>query len=44
VQLIDDLDESEGVETIRYALDGQEYEIDLRSLQVRSTFRAAGAA
>lgn len=27
--LIDDLDGSEGAETIRYAFDGQEYEIDL---------------
>ena len=29
VMLIDDLDESEGAETIRYSVDGQEYEIDL---------------
>ncbi|MCU1671361.1 MAG: hypothetical protein JWP40_4288 [Blastococcus sp.] len=29
VVLIDDLDDSEGAETIRYAVDGQEYEIDL---------------
>jgi hypothetical protein len=27
--LIDDLDGSEGAETIRYSVDGQEYEIDL---------------
>jgi|tagenome__1003787_1003787.scaffolds.fasta_scaffold20729333_1 hypothetical protein len=29
VMLIDDLDGSEGAETITYAVDGQEYEIDL---------------
>jgi hypothetical protein len=29
VMLIDDLDGSEGAETIRYSVDGQEYEIDL---------------
>ena len=29
VVLIDDLDGSEGEETLRYAVDGQEYEIDL---------------
>ena len=29
VILIDDLDGSEGVETLRYTVDGQEYEIDL---------------
>jgi hypothetical protein len=29
VMLIDDLDGSEGVETITYSVDGQEYEIDL---------------
>ena len=29
VMLIDDLDQSEGAETIRYSVDGKEYEIDL---------------
>ena len=29
VVLIDDLDGSEGEETLRYTVDGQEYEIDL---------------
>ncbi len=29
VMLIDDLDGSQGAETIRYTVDGQEYEIDL---------------
>src|SRR4051812_1748789 len=29
VMLIDDLDGSEGAETIRYSVDGQDYEIDL---------------
>jgi hypothetical protein len=29
VVLIDDIDGTEGVETIRYTVDGQEYEIDL---------------
>jgi hypothetical protein len=29
VMLIDDLDGSEGAETIRYSIDGQEYEVDL---------------
>jgi hypothetical protein len=29
VMLIDDLDGSEGAETIKYSVDGQEYEIDL---------------
>ena len=29
VMLIDDLDGSEGAETIRYSVDGKEYEIDL---------------
>jgi hypothetical protein len=29
VMLIDDLDGSDGAETIRYTIDGQEYEIDL---------------
>jgi hypothetical protein len=29
VMLIDDLDQSEGAETIRYSVDGKDYEIDL---------------
>jgi len=29
IMLIDDLDGSEGAETIKYGVDGQEYEIDL---------------
>ena len=29
VMLIDDLDGSEGAETIRYSVDGKDYEIDL---------------
>ena len=29
VMLIDDLDQSEGAETVRYSVDGKDYEIDL---------------
>src|SRR5512135_2034851 len=42
VVLIDDLDGSEGVETIRYTVDGQEYEIDLsekNSTEFRTVLR-----
>ena len=35
VVLIDDLDGSEGAETIRYTVDGQEYEIDLSKANAR---------
>jgi hypothetical protein len=40
VMLIDDLDGSEGAETITYTVDGQEYEIDL-SEDNAEKFRAA---
>jgi hypothetical protein len=40
VMLIDDLDGSEGAETITYTLDGQEYEIDL-SEENAEKFRTA---
>jgi hypothetical protein len=40
VMLIDDLDGSEGAETITYSVDGQEYEIDL-SEDNAEKFRAA---
>ena len=40
VMLIDDLDQSEGAETIRYSVDGKDYEIDL-SEQNAQRFRDA---
>lgn len=40
VMLIDDLDQSEGAETITYSVDGQEYEIDLSEENARK-FREA---
>jgi Lsr2 len=40
VMLIDDLDGSEGAETISYSMDGQEYEIDL-SEKNAERFRAS---
>jgi hypothetical protein len=40
VVLIDDLDESEGAETIRYMVDGVEYEIDLSEKNAQE-FRTA---
>jgi|SRR3954454_6278104 len=42
VMLIDDLDGSEGAETIRYSVDGKDYEIDLsekNAERFRSTLR-----
>jgi nucleoid-associated protein Lsr2 len=42
VMLIDDLDGSDGVETIRYSVDGKDYEIDLsekNAERFRSTLR-----
>jgi hypothetical protein len=40
VMLIDDLDGSEGAETITYTVDGQEYEIDLSEKNAQK-FRSA---
>jgi hypothetical protein len=43
VILVDDLDGSEGAETLRYSVDGQEYEIDLsesNAEKFRSAFKS----
>ncbi len=39
VMLIDDLDGSEGAETIKYSVDGQDYEIDLSEKNDRAAGR-----